>query len=203
MSSGSSWGCTLPVSALHYGECLSPGEKNCVLGRCPVSGDSCHLCLCLFPEEEDQIREYLSKQHLQVRGLWWGAPLSTEGAGKCDCEATLKLRSVMTAGSSAQRLEESDRMSPLSSKRSRRTQGTTAVSLTSVPRKTVEQLILETTSRHMKEKKIMSRQHGFTKEKSCLNNLIALCNEMTILMDEGNSGCCFLGLQEGRWHCPL
>lgn len=48
-----------------------------------------------------------------------------------------------------------------------------------------KQLSLETISRHMKEMKIIkSSQHGFTKEKSCLTNLISFDKEMTCLMDE-------------------
>lgn len=48
------------------------------------------------------------------------------------------------------------------------------VSLTIIPGKMVEQPILETISRHTKDKNmIRRRQHGFTKGKSCLMNLIA------------------------------
>lgn len=57
-------------------------------------------------------------------------------------------------------------------------------SLTSIPAKVVEQLILETISRRTNNKKIVrSHQHGFTKQKPCLINLINFYGEMTGLVD--------------------
>ncbi|KAJ7411271.1 hypothetical protein BTVI_50499 [Pitangus sulphuratus] len=57
-----------------------------------------------------------------------------------------------------------------------------------MPRKVMEQLILETVSRQMKAKKaIRNSQHGFTKGKSCLTNLINFCDEMTGPVDEGKA----------------
>ncbi|PKU31507.1 rna-directed dna polymerase from mobile element jockey- hypothetical protein [Limosa lapponica baueri] len=48
------------------------------------------------------------------------------------------------------------------------------VSLTSIPGKMMEQLILDVISKHVEEEKdIRSGQHGFTKGKSCLTNMIA------------------------------
>ncbi|PKU44256.1 rna-directed dna polymerase from mobile element jockey- hypothetical protein [Limosa lapponica baueri] len=59
------------------------------------------------------------------------------------------------------------------------------VILTSITGKVMDQLILETISRYMKDKKIvMSSQHGFTKRKSCLTNLINFYDEMTGLVHD-------------------
>ncbi|GAB0199805.1 mitochondrial enolase superfamily member 1 [Grus japonensis] len=54
------------------------------------------------------------------------------------------------------------------------------VSLTSIPGKMMEQLILGVISKHVEEKKVIrGGQHGFTKGKSCLTNLIAFYDGMT------------------------
>ncbi|PKU36575.1 rna-directed dna polymerase from mobile element jockey- hypothetical protein [Limosa lapponica baueri] len=59
------------------------------------------------------------------------------------------------------------------------------VSLTSIPGKMMERLILGIISKHLEEKKaIRSSQHGFTKGKSCLTNLIAFYDDITGWMDE-------------------
>ncbi|PKU40853.1 rna-directed dna polymerase from mobile element jockey-like [Limosa lapponica baueri] len=50
----------------------------------------------------------------------------------------------------------------------------------------MEWLVLGVISKHLEEKKaIRSSQHGFTKGKSCLTNLIAFYDGMTGWMDEG------------------
>ncbi|GAB0207557.1 mitochondrial enolase superfamily member 1 [Grus japonensis] len=62
------------------------------------------------------------------------------------------------------------------------------VSLTSIPEKVMEQLILGVINKHVEEKKVIgSGQHGFTKGKSCLTNLIAFYDGMIGWVDEGRA----------------
>ena len=52
----------------------------------------------------------------------------------------------------------------------------------------LEQLILEVFIKQVEEKKVIrSSQHGFTKGKSCLTNLIAFYNDMTGWVDKGRA----------------
>jgi len=61
-------------------------------------------------------------------------------------------------------------------------------SLTSIPGKMMEQLILDVIIKEEEEKKVIrSSQHGFTKEKSCLTNLTAFYDGMTGGVDEGRA----------------
>lgn len=54
------------------------------------------------------------------------------------------------------------------------------VSLTLIPEKVMEQIILETVNSHMKDKNVIrSIQQGFTQGKSCLTNLTTFCDEIT------------------------
>jgi len=62
------------------------------------------------------------------------------------------------------------------------------VSLASIPGRVMEQLILAVIIKQVEEKKVIrSSQHGFTKGKSCLTNLIAFYDDMTGWVDEGKA----------------
>ncbi|XP_064923730.1 SH2 domain-containing protein 4B isoform X1 [Columba livia] len=62
------------------------------------------------------------------------------------------------------------------------------VSLTSIPGKVMEQLILGAISRHIRDKRVIrGSQHGFTKGKSCFTNLIDFYEDIMRWIDDGRA----------------
>ncbi|GAB0183977.1 mitochondrial enolase superfamily member 1 [Grus japonensis] len=62
------------------------------------------------------------------------------------------------------------------------------VSLTLVPGKVMEQIILSAIMQRVRDNQaIRPSQHGFMKGRSCLTNLISFYDKVTCIVDEGNT----------------
>lgn len=66
------------------------------------------------------------------------------------------------------------------------------VSLTSIPGRVIEQILMEAIFKYIMKKMIRSCQRGCKQGKSCLTNLVAFCDETTGFADEGERSMWFI-----------
>lgn len=93
----------------------------------------------------------------------------------------------MAAGRGSWQLEQSKCQSHLQERQDRGLGSYRSVSLPSTPEKVMEQIILETLSKHITDRKVTgSSQLEFVKTKMCLTNLIAFYNETDLFSGWGD-----------------
>lgn len=98
------------------------------------------------------------------------------GGGQCHCKEVGKVPLDWTEVSAAL-IFKNDKEEDLENYRH--------IRLTLIPRKLMDQVILETISKYTKDKKVTaSKQHGFKKGKAFLSNLIVLYNEIAGFVGE-------------------
>ncbi|CAM4593890.1 unnamed protein product [Lepidochelys kempii] len=125
----------------------------------------------------------------QVHGAGCAASESAKGVGSCDCRAIGHyLRKLMAIRQVPDDWKKAN-VVPIFKKGKEEDPGNyRPVSLTSVPRKIMEQVLKESILKHLEERKVIrNSQHGFTEGKSCLTNLIAFYDQITGSVDEGKA----------------
>jgi len=118
-------------------------------------------------------------RHTQVYGAGWDPPNSAKGAGRCAHQATFHhQRSCLTGEVPADWKLANTK--PIYKKGRKEDPGNCRpVSLTSVPTKVMEQIILSAITRHTQDNHgIWPSQHGFMKGRSCLTNLISFYDKV-------------------------
>lgn len=132
----------------------------------------------------EKIRTFKEIGHKQVPEMWQAASRSTKD--RCHGETTLKypwkatvIREVSWG------LEESKCHDSHQQEKNEDVGNYKPVSITSIPGKVMEQIIPQTSSKYIKDLKMIGRQQcWFMKGKPCLTDLIAFCDEMISLVDK-------------------
>ncbi|GAB0182690.1 mitochondrial enolase superfamily member 1 [Grus japonensis] len=116
----------------------------------------------------------------------WDPPKATEGAGRNAHQATLHHLSAILLTEQVPVDWRLANMTPVYKKGWKEDPGNyRPVSLTLVPGKLVEQNILSSIMWHVQDNQaIRPSQHGVMKGRSCLTNLISLCDKVTHIVDE-------------------
>ncbi|GAB0195095.1 mitochondrial enolase superfamily member 1 [Grus japonensis] len=127
--------------------------------------------------------------HSQVYGAGWDPPESAEGAGRGACQAILHHLSTVLVNREVPDTWRLPNVMPIYKKDLKEDPGNyRSVSLTSVPGKVMEQIILGALTKRVQDNQgIRPSQHGFMKGRSCLTNLIFFYDLVTHLVDEGKA----------------